>query len=491
MQEHRLKSNRKVTFISPHVYSEWRQRMAALPVLRDEVGLPPERLLQAVWYHQRLRRDQLQTLDGQSLRVLHPGFWNHEAGPDFQGAVVQLGDQAPRSGDVEIDLVPGGWHGHAHAGNPAYQKVLLHVVWEWPRKPASALPTLSLKPYLDAPLAELGLWLGSDPAKQMPGAVRGQCGAPLKNLPAAKVAELLQQAAQTRLQAKAAQFAARARQTGWEQALWEGLFGALGYKQNVWPMRCLAELLPLLREPGVSAPLTVPSVQAWLLGVGGLLPADLMRHQPDGAGYLRQTWDLWWRERDRYTDVILPRSLWRFHGQRPANHPQRRLALAAHWLAAGDIPARLEQWLATPRTGTAVMASLLEILAVERDEYWSWQWTFRSARLAKPQPLLGAARLTDLVMNVILPWFWARATSGKNEALRQVAENRYLAWPGAEDNTVLRLARQRLLGGTSARSFKTAAAQQGLLQIVRDFCNQSNAVCTDCQFPELLRTIQS
>ena len=490
LQDHPLKSNRKVTFISPQVYSQWRNRTGVLPVFRDEPGLPPERLLQAVWYHQRLLRDQLRTCDGGPLRVLHPGFWNHEAGPDFQGAVIQFGEQAPRSGDVEIDLVPGGWQGHAHAGNPAYQKVLLHVVWDLPRKPASTLPTLPLKPYLDASLAELGLWLGSDPAKQMPGPVRGQCGGPLKDLPTPAVVELLQQAAHTRLQAKAAWFAARARQTGWEQALWEGLFGALGYKQNVWPMRRLAELLPLLRESEVNAPLAVLSLQARLLGVAGLLPVDLTRHQPGVDDYLRPIWDHWWRDRERYAEVILPRGLWRFHGQRPSNHPQRRLALAAHWLVAGNVPARLERWLAAPLAGSAVLNRLREVLAVERDEYWSWHWTFRSARLAKPQPLLGATRVTDLAMNVILPWFWARATAGKNETLRQVAEQRYLAWPAAEDNAVLRLARQRLLGSTSGRSFKTAAAQQGLLQIVRDFCNQSNAVCTDCRFPALLRAIQ-
>ena len=98
--------------------------------------------------------------------------------------------------------------------------------------------------------------------------------------------------------------------------------------------------------------------------------------------------------------------------------------------------------------------------------------------------------LTDLAVNVILPWFWARATAGKNETLQHVAEHRYLAWPVAEDNAVLRLARQRLLGDASKRNFKTAAAQQGLLQIVRDFCNQSNAVCADCRFPELVRAIQ-
>jgi hypothetical protein len=32
-----------------------------------------------------------------------------------------------------------------------------------------------------------------------------------------------------------------------------------------------------------------------------------------------------------------------------------------------------------------------------------------------------------------------------------------------------------------------AAAQQGLIQIVRDFCDHSNAVCENCKLPELVR----
>jgi hypothetical protein len=71
--------------------------------------------------------------------------------------------------------------------------------------------------------------------------------------------------------------------------------------------------------------------------------------------------------------------------------------------------------------------------------------------------------------------------------LQEKMESRFLAWPSAEDNSVLRLARNRLLGGASAREVKGAAAQQGLLQIVRDFCEKSNAVCDQCRFPELVR----
>jgi len=51
----------------------------------------------------------------------------------------------------------------------------------------------------------------------------------------------------------------------------------------------------------------------------------------------------------------------------------------------------------------------------------------------------------------------------------------------------LKLARQHLLGVGKSRVLRTAAQQQGLLQIVRDFCEHSNAVCENCRFPELVR----
>jgi hypothetical protein len=130
--------------------------------------------------------------------------------------------------------------------------------------------------------------------------------------------------------------------------------------------------------------------------------------------------------------------------------------------------------------------SLLETLQVEADEFWSWHWTFRSARLKKAQPLLGATRMTDLAVNVVLPWLWSRAAEGKNETMQRAIEQRYFLWPSAEDNSVLKLARQRLLGGASRRALAGAAAQQGLIQIVRDFCDHSNAICDNCAFPELV-----
>jgi hypothetical protein len=467
-----------VSLTVDNFYARWRTQRIATQALREDTP-PPERLLQAIWQHQRVRRDQLATLDGQVMRVLHPGFMNLEGGPDFRGAVIQIGSEPPRTGDVEVDVRASGWHAHGHDRNPSFNNVILHVLWDVEK--TLSLPTLALRPVLDAPLSELNLWLEHEPAKSFPESLRGKCCSPLGRLNAEQTELLLREAAQVRLQTKVAQLQARARHAGWEQALWEGLFRALGYKHNVWPMHALAEN----RARWGRRPANALILQARSLGLSGLLPTEPGRTKSAADKYLRRVWDCWWRERDEFGELTLPRSVWRLHGLRPANHPQRRLALAAHWLANGSLSSRLEQWCASAITDRALLSSLEENLAVEIDEFWSWHWTLRSTRLAKPQALLGAGRVTDLAVNVILPWLWTRACEGSNLKLQREIERRYFAWPASEDNSILRLARQRLLSG---RRFplNNAAMQQGLLQIVRDFCDHSNAICEDCRFPELV-----
>jgi hypothetical protein len=512
-------------------YAVWRQQCRAL-ALHDGDSAPPEKLLQTVWLHQRLKRDALKTADGTPLRVLHPGFISAEGGPDFRGAVLRLGDEPPVSGDVEIDVQPAGWHAHGHDRNPNFKNVILHVVWEGgsalapsPRpsgergNAAARFATLSLKPFLDAPLAELALALENESG--LPASLRGKCSAPLRELSGSQLSELLHAAAKVRFENKAMAMLARARQSGWEPALWENLFRALGYKHNVWPMQNLAETKSrwfdgrdsALRCPDAAARRPYQScfeIQARLLGVGGLLPAELTRSQKSSDTFLRRAWDCWWRDRDGLADCALPRAVWKFHGLRPANHPQRRLALAAHWLASGDLPGKIEEWIkadisggasvpasrfvktpAPPKVTPRLLDSLHNLFQVERDDYWSWHWTFNSARMARPQPLLGAARVTDLAVNVVLPWLWIRAKEGGNGRILAEVERRYFAWPAAEDNSVLKLARQRLLGTSKPGLLQGAAEQQGLLQIVRDFCEHSNAICADCRFPELVRCLKA
>lgn len=485
MQKNQPKSNGKVLLFPANFYAAWRSTRVYPDMLGEaSEAPPPEKLLQQIWQHQRLQHDRLLTLDNRPVRVLHPGFWNHEAGPDFRGAVLQIGSDPPLGGDVEIDPLAGDWRAHGHDRNPAYHKVLLHVVWDAKRGTTGALPTLCLRSRLDAPLRELAMSL--DGPENWPPCLAGRCQAVLKELPAAALVELLWQAAWVRFQQKGDGLEARARQVGWEQSLWEGLLGALGYKHNVWPMRRTAELLPSLRLAGSDKRSSPFVLQARMLGITGLLPSELPRVSAAGDDYVRTLWSHWWREREAFTDFVLPRAIWRLSGVRPANHPQRRLALAAHWLAADNLEARLEKWLTENVAESHPDLSLLRALQVRFDPFWSWHWTFASKRLPRPQPLLGTAQVTDLAVNVILPWFWVRAVLGKSRELPLIVKRRFYQWPAGQDNTVLRLAGQRLFGRSPLAALPTAAAQQGLLQIARDFCSRSNALCEGCQFTDLV-----
>jgi hypothetical protein len=83
---------------------------------------PSEKLLQAIWFNQRIKRSELKTTKNIKIRVLHPGFFNSEAGPDFKNAIVQFDNQKPVQGDIEIDLKISDWKGHSHSSNPNIQQ---------------------------------------------------------------------------------------------------------------------------------------------------------------------------------------------------------------------------------------------------------------------------------------------------------------------------------------------------------------------------------
>ena len=67
-----------------------------------------EKWLYSIWSHQRIRRNVLHTLTGDSLAILHPGFRSLEAGPDFRNALIRIGNNPPLQCDIEIDLEPSG-----------------------------------------------------------------------------------------------------------------------------------------------------------------------------------------------------------------------------------------------------------------------------------------------------------------------------------------------------------------------------------------------
>ena len=112
-----------------------------------------EDILQFIWRFRLFRQFPLQTSFGDSLRIVNPGRWNADAGPDFLMAQLEMEGHACH-GHVEVHVLARDWALHGHQHNPAYNAVLLHVVWDgeeaaWLEN-GSLLPCLQFCDLVDA-----------------------------------------------------------------------------------------------------------------------------------------------------------------------------------------------------------------------------------------------------------------------------------------------------------------------------------------------------
>lgn len=115
--------------------------------MKIEFRLMKEDFLHFVWRTQSFAKLPLTTTDGKSVHVEYAGFLNRHAGPDFLDARVHIGDVL-WCGPVELHLKASDWNLHGHTGDPRYDNVVLHVVFEMDQKTPLNVPILELKDYI-------------------------------------------------------------------------------------------------------------------------------------------------------------------------------------------------------------------------------------------------------------------------------------------------------------------------------------------------------
>lgn len=107
-----------------------------------------EDFLHYVWRYSKFDNQSLTTVDGKNLAIVHPGQYLQVAGPDFFNAQIVL-DNQKWAGNIEIHLKSSDWYAHRHEADPAYDSIILHVVWEHDtpvfRGNDSEIPTLELR----------------------------------------------------------------------------------------------------------------------------------------------------------------------------------------------------------------------------------------------------------------------------------------------------------------------------------------------------------
>lgn len=419
--------------------------------------------LQARWFAGDFGRNFTGTA-GEQIEVVQFGTWNRAAGPDFSDCSLRIDDTLVR-GSIEFDLADQSWETHGHATNPAFEETALHVfVTAGPRAFFSRTSTHRNVPQVRVDPARLSAGFETN----LPLARPGRCHAPLRDLPEEKVRSILDAAAKFRLARKAQRLGRLAELHGQDEALFQELAAALGYKQNKLPFTLLAQRLPLrlLR----AAP---NEIEALLFGVAGFLDApDLASFERETRAYLRGLWDKWWPRRSELERLVLPPRTWRLSGTRPLNHPQRRLAALA--ALAADWP-RLWRSL-----GAEDLGPIREFLLSRAHSYWNFHYTLTSASSAAEMALIGETRVTEILANVVLPFQQSRGV---------VVWPDYEKLPARLTNRRLETGAARLFGDDPRRALflKTVAHQQGLLQIYEDFCLQDNSDCAHCPFPEQMQ----
>lgn len=88
-----------------------------------------EDFLHYVWKFQKFLHHRLKTVQGEPLHVTVVGFPNQHDGPDFLNAQVVIGS-LKWAGSIELHSKSSDWYRHQHHRDPAYDNVILHVVWE-------------------------------------------------------------------------------------------------------------------------------------------------------------------------------------------------------------------------------------------------------------------------------------------------------------------------------------------------------------------------
>ena len=88
-----------------------------------------EPFLYHVWKYRLFNTNELVTSNGLPVVVVKVGEQNNDSGPDFFNARIKIGDTT-WAGNVEIDSTTADWVQHGHETNDAFQKIILHVVYE-------------------------------------------------------------------------------------------------------------------------------------------------------------------------------------------------------------------------------------------------------------------------------------------------------------------------------------------------------------------------
>lgn len=407
-----------------------------------------ERLLQFIWQFQYYNTFNLRTTAEEPVEVISAGQRNHHQGPDFTDARIRIGGTL-LAGSVELHLEEAGWNRHAHANDPNYTNVILHVLWEQPVETKLGLPTLTLKERVSKILLRRFNHL-------MHSQSFVPCSGSVKAVPPivwTKWKERLLAERLLRRSVVVESYLLESRHH-WEEVCWWMLARNFGIPVNAEPFEALAKSLPLTVLARHRNKLH--HLEALLLGQAGLLNGSFTDAY---AAMLAKEYAFW---KLKYGLQAIPQQV-HFLRMRPGNFPTIRLAQLAMLLhTSGFLFAMIRE--------SRTVADLYRLLQVAASDYWDTHYLPDEAA-ACSRKRVGTQMAENIVINTIVPLLFAYGHVRHEQPFKDKA----MAWMeelSPEKNTITNNWRQ--LGAGNAHAWDS----QALLELKKEYCDARR--CLEC-----------
>ncbi len=448
-----------------------------------------EAFVQKLWHEQRFFDTNMEAIDRRPIRVLKPGIWNHNEGPDFMHAEIEI-DGKLHVGDVEIHTLSSEWYAHKHHLNSRYNRVILHAVFfnddfnlRTRLQNGKRIPTLELLSWIATDIGDL--------YDQTQGTATedGTCRVTGKLLNMEVLKSVFESLGRERFLEKAESMRLLRTRLDFEQLLYEGIMEALGYARNSKPFRELAQHVPFIEFDEKSE----LEIQAILFGVAGLLPSQREKPLPTEVTNdpsIVTLEKLWSTSEYAELPTRMTEAHWSSTG-RPVNHPARRIAaigklihncqgsLMMHFLPTCEKAAAAE----TLRSLQTIIKELRTLLMLEPTGYWEMHFNFGTGGTRKAV-LIGKDRATDIIVNKILPVAYMWAVESGSQKLQEAILKLYSAAPKSTGNNIIEKIDKQIFTETQQmRHLKpTAKIEQGIIRLYKNYC--ADKLCDLCPILE-------
>lgn len=415
-----------------------------------------ESFLHFIWQFQYFRKEALRTVANEPLVILHPGQLNSDAGPDFSQSKIQIGS-LEWHGHTEIHVKASDWHQHRHEVDPAYQHVVLHVVWENDVNILGVdglpIPSLELKDRVDPSLMEEYRQLVEN-LNIIP------CAQLIRHASDMSVLTMLERVMMQRLEEKAmlVDETLERNNQDWEETAYQLLARNFGFKINAEAFMSLSRGLSYKIVAKHRQDLL--QLEALLFGQSGLLGVA-----PAGEAYvnaLKKEHRFLSHKYQLASTKVAPEQ-WKFLRLRPANFPTIRIAQFAALLHQhGNLFSLFKS--------IEHMADLQSAFQVRQSAYWQEHFHFaKKSKSATPQ--FGKASLENIVINTLIPLWVAYGKYTDNEKYIDRAIF-FLGQLPAEDNKIIRLWQDLGI------QFQSAFDSQASIELFNHYCREKR--CLSC-----------